>query len=169
MGQCWHGINVKVKVKSLFQVHTQAQSFGLQTLTSTYPGHWVFPVRIYPSRYPSQLSGEYTASHMQLGATAYKSALTDKRLLLGLEKQCSVKCLAQGHNEPMHRQGINYWTRVLTKIFIPITALYHWTRRTNVIGACPFILKRVLCRYVSNHFVVIIAPARRVRQRNFWN
>ena len=30
----------------------------------------------YPFGYPSQLPGEYTAAHTQLGATAYKSALT---------------------------------------------------------------------------------------------
>ena len=32
----------KVKVKSLFWVHIQAQSSALQTLTSTFPGHWAF-------------------------------------------------------------------------------------------------------------------------------
>ena len=30
---------LKVKVKSLFWVHIQAQSSALQTLTSTFPGH----------------------------------------------------------------------------------------------------------------------------------
>ena len=60
----------------------------------------------YPSGYPSQLPGEYTAAHTQLGATAYKSALTGTHFLLGREKQCSVKWLAQGHNEQSHRQGI---------------------------------------------------------------
>ena len=61
---------------------------------------------IYPYGYPSQLPGEYTAAHTQLGATVYKSALTGTHLILGREKQCSVKCLAQGHNKQTHRQGI---------------------------------------------------------------
>ena len=47
-----------------------------------------------------------TAAHTQLGATAYKSAITGTHFLLGREKQYSVKCLAQGHNEQSHRQGI---------------------------------------------------------------
>ena len=36
-------------VSSMSMVHIQAQSSVLQTLTSTFPGHWAFPVRIYPS------------------------------------------------------------------------------------------------------------------------
>ena len=40
---------VKVKVTSLFGVHIQAQSSALQTLTSTFPGHWAFYCP-YPSR-----------------------------------------------------------------------------------------------------------------------
>ena len=36
---------------------------------------------------------------MQLGAKAYKSALTGTHLLLGREKQCGMKYLAQGHNK----------------------------------------------------------------------
>ena len=54
---------------------------------------------MYPAGHPPELPGEYTAAHTQLGATAYKSALTGTHLLLGREKQCSVKCLAQGHSE----------------------------------------------------------------------
>ena len=37
---------IKVKVKSLFWVHIQAQSSALQTLTSTFPGHRVFTLHI---------------------------------------------------------------------------------------------------------------------------
>ena len=41
---------------------------------------------------------------------AYKSALSSSHWLLGQEKQCSMKCLAQGHKEQMHRQGIDLAT-----------------------------------------------------------
>ena len=37
---------LKVKVKSLFWVHIQAQSSALQTLTSTFPGHRAFTLHI---------------------------------------------------------------------------------------------------------------------------
>ena len=37
----------KVKVKSLSLVHIQAQSSTLQTLTSTFPGHWAFTLHIH--------------------------------------------------------------------------------------------------------------------------
>ena len=103
-------ITCQIKVngkKSLFWINIQAQSSVLHTLTSTSPGHWAISFRIYPSGYPSQLPGEYTAAHMQLGTTAYKSVLTCTRLLLGREKQCSMKCLAQRPNELEHRQGMN--------------------------------------------------------------
>ena len=78
-------INAK-KVKALFRIHIQAQSAALQTLTSTFPGHWPSPVGIYPSGYLSRLPGAYTATHKQLCITAYKSALTGTHLLLGQEK-----------------------------------------------------------------------------------
>ena len=97
--------DIKVKVKSLFWVHIQAQSSALQTLTSTFPGHWAFYCP-YPSGYPYQLPGGYTAAHTQLDATAYKSALTGTHFLLGREKQCSGKYLAHRHNEQSHRLGI---------------------------------------------------------------
>ena len=99
----------KGEVKSLIWVQIQAQSSALQTLTSTFPGHWAFTAHV-SIWLPSQIPGEYTAAHMQLGARAYKSALAGTHLLLGREKQCSVKCLAQGHNKQMHRQGIELGT-----------------------------------------------------------
>ena len=40
----------------------------------------------YPFGYPSQLPGEYTAAHTQLGATAYKSALTGTPLCSWVER-----------------------------------------------------------------------------------
>ena len=55
---------------------------------------------IYLSRYPFQILQEYATAHMQLGTTAYKSAITATHLLLSREKHCSMQCLAQGHNEP---------------------------------------------------------------------
>ena len=61
---------------------------------------------MYPSGYPPQLHGEYTAADVQLGITAYKSALTSTHLPLGRKKQYSVNCLAQGQNEQTQRQGI---------------------------------------------------------------
>ena len=111
------------KIKSLSWVQIQAQSSALQTLTSTFPGHWAFPVRIYPSGCPSQLPGEYTAAHIQFAATAYKSALAGTHLLLGREKQCSVKCLDQGHKEQMHRQSIKprTWPRSSSRVLLSTT------------------------------------------------
>ena len=60
-------ISHKVKVKSLFWVHIQAQSSALQTLTSTILSHWACTVHIYPSRSPSQLAGEYIAGYWTAG------------------------------------------------------------------------------------------------------
>ena len=120
-------------MKSLFWVHIQTQSFPLQTLISTFPGHFaglaqdcsnsianalellqscaakppICPLRsTYPSGYPSQLPGEYTTTHTELEPTAYKSAFTSTHLPLHQEKQNSLKCLAQGNNESTYRQGI---------------------------------------------------------------
>ena len=89
---------LKHKEKSLIESTSRLRALLWRLWQSIFPGHWTFPVRIYPSGYPSQLPGEYTAAHMQHGDTAYKSALAGTHLLLGREKQCSVKCLAQGHN-----------------------------------------------------------------------
>ena len=63
---------LKVKVKSLFWVHVQAQSSALQTFDKYLP--WSLGLSS-PSRYPSQLPWEYTDAQTQLDATAYKSAL----------------------------------------------------------------------------------------------
>ena len=90
----------KSKVKSLFWVPIYAQSSALETLTSTFPSHVAFTIHI-SIWIPSPLPAEYTAAHTKCGATAEKPALTGTHLLLGREKQCSVKCLAQ---EPTQRQ-----------------------------------------------------------------
>ena len=65
----------------------------------------------YPFGYPSQLPGEYTAIHMQLGATAYKSALTGTHFAPGLREamQREVPCSgAQRADAPA-----GYWTQNL--------------------------------------------------------
>ena len=51
------------KVKSLFWVHIQAQSSALQTLTSTFPGHWAFTVHISTWISISTPWGVYSHSH----------------------------------------------------------------------------------------------------------
>ena len=95
--------------KSLFWVHIQAQSSALQTLTSTVPGHWAFTLHIHLDIHLNSLGS------IQLLTRNLAPRLTNlpsqvPTLLLGREKQCSVKCLAQGHNEQTHRQGVELGT-----------------------------------------------------------
>ena len=45
-------------------------------------------------------------------------------LLLGREKQCSLKCHAQNHNEPKHRQSIE---PAHDLNHVPSSTLYRWT------------------------------------------
>ena len=55
---------VKVKkVKSLFWFHIHAQSSALQTLTSTFPGHWAFTIHIFIWISISTHRGVYSRSH----------------------------------------------------------------------------------------------------------
>ena len=90
--------NVKLlsKVKGKFTVLSQHPGSRLCSADfDKYLLWWLgFPVRPYPSGYPSQLPGEYTTAHTQLGATAYKSTLTGNLLLLGREARLSILCRA---------------------------------------------------------------------------
>ena len=54
---------LELKVKSLFWVHIQAQNSALQTLTSTFPGHWAFTVHISIWIFISTPWGVYSCSH----------------------------------------------------------------------------------------------------------
>ena len=112
----------KVKLKSLFSSPHLGSELCSSDLHKYLPWSLGLSQSIYPSGYPSQLPGEYISAHTQLGAAAYKSALTGTHLLLGREKQCSVKCLAQGHNEQTHRQGIEPGS----------PAVYHWTTASRI-------------------------------------
>ena len=101
-----------LKVKSKGKVTVLSPHTGSELCSADfdkYPSLVIGPLQsIYSSGYPSQPPppGEYTATHTQLCATAYRSALTGTYLLQGREKQCSVKCLAQGHNERTYWQVI---------------------------------------------------------------
>ena len=99
----------KVKIKSLFWVHIQAQSSALQTLTSTFPGHWAFTLHIHLDIHLNSL-GSIRPLTRNLAPRLTNLPSQVPTLLLGREMQCSVKCLAQGHNEQMHRQGIELGT-----------------------------------------------------------
>ena len=104
----WHSWDF-VKVKSLFWVHIQAQSSALQTLTSTFPGHWAFTLHIHLDIHLNSLgSMQPLTRHLAPRLTNLPSQVPT--LLLGREKQCSVKCLAQGHNEQTPRPGIELGT-----------------------------------------------------------
>ena len=56
--------------------------------------------------------GVYSRSHAtwRHGLQICPHRYPGTHFLLGREKQCSVKCLAQGHNEQSHRQGIELGT-----------------------------------------------------------
>ena len=96
-------------VKSLFWVHIQAQSSALQTLTSTFPGHWAFTLHIHLDIHLNSL-GSIQPLTRNLAPRLTNLPSQVPTLLLGREKQCSVKCLAQGHNEQTHLQGIELGT-----------------------------------------------------------
>ena len=84
-----------MKVKSLFWVHIQAQSSTLQTLTSTFPGHWAFTLRIHLDIHLNSL-GSIQPLTCNLAPRLTNLPSQVPTLLLGREKQCSVKCLALG-------------------------------------------------------------------------
>ena len=97
------------KVKSLFWVHIQAQSSALQTLTSTFPGHWAFTLHIHLDIHLNSL-GSIQPLTRNLAPRLTNLPSQVPTVILGREKQCSVKCLAQGQNEQTHRQGIELGT-----------------------------------------------------------
>ena len=65
-------------------------------LSSPYISIWIFILTPW---------GVYSRSHATW-RHGLQSVLTGTHLLIVLEKQCGVKCLAQGHTELTHREGI---------------------------------------------------------------
>ena len=101
---------VKDKVTVLSPHPGSELSSALQTLTSTFPGHWAGIVHISIWISISTPWGVYSRSHatwrhgLQICPHRYPFAP-------GLrEAMQRVKCLAQGHNEQTHRQGIELGT-----------------------------------------------------------
>ena len=117
---------VKGKVKSLFWVHIQAQSSALQTLTSTFPGHWAFTVHISIWISIPTPWGVYSRSHatwrhgLQICPHRYPFP-TGSREAMQREVSCS------GAQRAVAPAG--YWTRDLTRSYsrVPSSALYRWT------------------------------------------
>ena len=116
------------------------------------PGYWAFTNRIsiWISIWRMQ-----PLTH-NFGATAYTSSLAGTHLLPGPEKQCSMNCLAQGHNEPEHRQIVEpeswpgCWSRVPHANTRPTRQLNADRDYLNMIGSRQRIYHVQLSWWLSN-------------------